>query len=173
MSFEKVRKVYKAIIDLFNEEFIYPEVIIEGDGGIEAMVEYLVARGIILRTNGKISIVGDGEEELRFYAYMVHDYFESYYVVFDTINNLEREKINRKDLMADIRKNGVRHYHLGKIRLMESLSISNYNNALVSMAYSGIIKERTAGKKNIEVTIADRKKAAEIMENIRQYIERS
>ncbi|PKL39832.1 MAG: hypothetical protein CVV44_06315 [Spirochaetae bacterium HGW-Spirochaetae-1] len=173
MSYEKVRKVYRAIIDLFNEEFIYPEVLIEGDGGIEAMVEYLAGRGIISRTNGKISIEGNGEEELLFYAYMVHDYFESYYVVFDTIIHLEREKISRKDLMADIRKNGIRHYHLGKVRLMESLSISNYNNALVSMAYSGIIKERTVGKKNIEVTIADKKKAVEVMENIRQYIERS
>jgi hypothetical protein len=47
----------------------------------------------------------------------------------------------KKDLIMEVRKNGIKMFHLGTVKLPEALSLPNYNNAVLMLEESGIIED--------------------------------
>ena len=157
-------------MDFFSKEFIYPEFLEDVDSAINRLLDYLAKRSVIFKNGKNIRINEDKISELRFYAEMVQDYYESYNIVIDTIKNICNEKMNKKDLMQEIRKNGASMFKEGKVRLMESLSISNYNNALLLLSDKEVLHEDSSDEKSKTVIINDSQKADSILKSISYYM---
>jgi glycerol-3-phosphate O-acyltransferase len=163
---------YSVITDLFSREFIYPDIMDDLVSARKILLAYLESRSLVQVKDDEIIISEKGMEEIRFFARLIQDYLESYFVVFDTVIRMERKRIQRKELVSDIRKNGVWHYHLGHVKLTEALSISNYNNALDFLENQGIIEVDSEGKRNMTLRITGRKRAEIHLRNVERYIER-
>ncbi len=163
---------YGAITDLFSREFIYPDIMDDLVSARKTLLAYMEDRSLVQVKDDEVIISEKGMEEIRFFARLIQDYLESYFVVFDTVTRMERKRIQRKELVSEIRKNGVWHYHLGHVKLTEALSISNYNNALDFLENQGIIEVDSEGKRNMTLRITGRKRAEIHLRNIERYIER-
>jgi glycerol-3-phosphate O-acyltransferase len=163
---------YGAITELFSREFIYPDIMDDLVSARKTLLAYMEDRSLVQVKDDEVIISEKGMEEIRFFARLIQDYLESYFVVFDTVTRMERKRIQRKELVSEIRKNGVWHYHLGHVKLTEALSISNYNNALDFLENQGIIEVDSEGKRNMTLRITGRKRAEIHLRNIERYIER-
>jgi glycerol-3-phosphate O-acyltransferase len=119
----------------------------------------------------KIAINLDRLEVLQFYAKILRDYLESYLIVLNTLLNVKRGRVGRRDFIKDVRKRGIRMFHLGEVQLAESLSLPNYNNAVRKFADCGILREMGVGTKDIELEIIDRQRGEELIGTIKKYLE--
>lgn len=54
--------------------------------------------------------------------------------------------MSRRELIHEIRKNGIRLFHLGDVKLPESLSMPNYENALAFLEDQGLVTTTTTGR---------------------------
>jgi glycerol-3-phosphate O-acyltransferase len=163
---------FSFIKELFSSEFVYEVEKSDDSLPIPAGVrDYLVSRSCITAQGDSITVNGEKIEDLKYYAKIIQDYLESYLVVVQTFLDHRMRRLYRRELITDIRKNGVRMYHTGVIRLSESLSMPNYQNALDFFTKSGILTERAVSSKHVEVTSIDKDRALVIYERIKGYLE--
>ncbi|MCP4130995.1 MAG: hypothetical protein GY754_08445 [bacterium] len=169
---EKITVLYKEIKELFSKEFIFTEDMDDIDKSLVSILKYLEKKSIISVDNAKITITEPGLDELTFYARVVQDYLESYLIVLSTLVPNGKKKRSKKDIIYDIRKNGIKMYHLGEIQLLESLSMPNYTNALGWLKENGFTSEKQVGKKarNIDLTPVDIKKIGDTRDSIKECL---
>jgi glycerol-3-phosphate O-acyltransferase len=135
------------------------------------MFEHLRAENIIAGEDGVITVDEAGADVLRYHAKIIQEYFESYYIVLHTILNQRVRKTGRKDFIADIRRAGVRLYHTGEVRLSESLSMPNYENAVRRLGDDGILVQKGASPKNAEISMVDKERALALFDFVRTCLE--
>ena len=140
---------------------------------IQSVVTYMQMTGFATVTQKEITINTDREKDakLRFFGRILQEYLESYYVVCATLLPAKHTRIQKKDLLTDIRKNGVRMYHTGEILLSESLSLPNYTNALSLLRSEKALSEKQMGRKNIVIEIINQKTLEILFEKIKIYLE--
>lgn len=167
---EMVRSEYNYIKDLFRNEFIFPD---EAVGGLDIanyIDKYLSDKTVISKNkSGKISLKDSGIMKIKFFAGIMRDHFESYYVVLDTLLNSGKEKFDRDKLLRNIRKNGIRLYHMGEVHLAESLAVPYYLNAISRFTDNGILKggkDRTKA----DITVSDNVLAQSQITKIKEYL---
>lgn len=165
-----VKDDYQFIKDFFSKEFVYSRKDEAVESSVQSVRGYLLFESIVAKKKNRIIINPDRTEDLLFYSRIIQDYLESYYIVLDTIINTEAGHLNRRELLLDIRKNGIRMFHLGEVYLAEALSIPNYNTAMAKFIDEGIISEKVLGRKNVEVEILDREKAKVLAARLKSYI---
>ncbi len=163
---------FTFIKDLFTGEFVYSVERTEEElpipGGVR---EYLGATSCI-RAEGENLLVNEEKlDDLKYYAKIIQDYLESYLIVLQTFLDQRMRRLYRRELVTDIRKNGVRMYHTGVIRLSEALSMPNYQNAVAHFTKTGILTERFVSSKHIEITNLDKDAALAMYERIKGYLE--
>ncbi len=135
------------LTDLFVEEFVYPDAISRVENYVNQVVAFLERRGALSRSaSGDITVNADRREEFVRFGRLVQDYLESYFIAFDTATGL-RGQIGRKDMLLEVRKNGVRLYHLGEVKCAEALMPSNYENALKKLVKMGGLREIESSRK--------------------------
>ncbi len=156
---------------MFSSEFVYStyeesnETVLD-----EGMLEYLRTEAIVETDGEDLRIRDESLDTLRFFARIIMDYFESYLIVIQSIVEQKKMKAGKREFIQEIRKNGIRLFHTGNVKLMESLSLPNYTNALKMLSNEGIIREITAGKKNPEYEILNRTGAETMLEKINSYL---
>lgn len=170
LSLENVKTEFKLIKEMFSHEFIYPEATKEEEQD-KILYEYLISESLIERTDTSVTLNEQSIEILSFFSKIIRDYLESYYIVLHTILHQSKSRINKKDLILNIRKNGIKMFHTGDILLAESLSLPNYNNALAMIENSGAMTRHDAGKKNTEMEIKDRRILEDLTEKIKRYLQ--
>ncbi len=173
-SCDSFRSEYVYIRDLFMKEFIYSEDMLDDVmQSIQSVVTYMQMTGFATVTQKEITINTDREKDakLRFFGRILQEYLESYYVVCATLLTAKHTRIQKKDLLTDIRKNGVRMYHTGEIMLSESLSLPNYTNALSLLRSEKALSEKQMGRKNIVIEIINQKTLEILFEKIKIYLE--
>jgi len=122
---------YDRIKRIFSGEFIYASYEEgESDDKEKEMLEYLRTESIVDAPGGNIALNENSTETLKFFARIVRDYLESYLIVLHGIAASRRGRAPKKDVLQEIRKTGIRLFHTGDVRLMESLSLPNYTTAL-------------------------------------------
>lgn len=172
LSLDAFKEEFNFLKDFFSKEFIYPEDNINWNLPIPADVyDYMISESFIKIENNSITINEDKLNDLKYYSKIIQDYFESYLVVLRTLLDQKVKKLSRKELVTDIRKSGVRMYHIGDIHLSESLSLPNYQNALEYFVKINIFTERIFNPKNVEVVSVDKDKALEFFEKIQAYLD--
>ena len=120
---------------------------------IRTTTKLLEAQGLVKKTGSKLSLPADRREDLLVYARMFEDLFESYLVVLTTVRDVGK-RMNRKDLVYEIRKNGIKMLSLGGIRLSESLSMPSYNHAIDRCIEQGILSADGESRKG-DISLAD------------------
>jgi len=134
------------------------------------MLEYLKTQSIVELDGDAIRLSEGSAEVLKFFARIVRDYLESYLVVLHSLGSWRRDRSSKKDIVQDVRKTGIRLFHTGDVRLMESLSLPNYNNALKMLTSAGALREVATGKKSPDLEIIDRGKLKDILEKLNAYL---
>jgi glycerol-3-phosphate O-acyltransferase len=160
---------FTDLMDLFSEEFVYAEEMLDTDRAIAKYLEYLEGRSAISRRGDSVFIVSSNRDEIILFAKAVQDILESYLIVCDSVNQIRR-KMSRRELVYEVRKNGIKLYNLGDVKLSESLSMPVYDSALVKLEKSGVLEMRHVGKKFAEVNIKFPVKALEIKQRIQSYL---
>lgn len=170
ISEKKLFETYLDIQDLLSKEFVYPAFMNDASRCFKKSLDHLKRIGILSVTKGTVKIRPDAHETLRLFARLLHDYYESYFVAVSTVIQAGKKKKTRKDLVTEIRGNGVRMYHLGTVRLMESLSLSSYNSALNYLIGKGFLDEKTVDRKVKEVRVRDMKSVEAVRERLSIYL---
>ncbi|TFH43357.1 MAG: hypothetical protein E4G96_01355 [Chrysiogenales bacterium] len=155
--------------ELFEREFIYSEGIYDTEGAVGKDLAYLEKEGMIVRENGRIAVSPGTREVFVLFARAIQDFLESYLIVCDCVTQVKR-KISRKELLYEVRKNGIKLFHLGGVRLTESLSMPNYENAIAWLEKEGCLETIQSGKKQSDVRILDDAKTGEMKERIERYL---
>lgn len=169
VSQEQVNEAFDSITDIFSKEFVYLNMMCDEGKAVHELLPYLKERGLIFNKNGLISLTEKGAEELRFYAMLVCDYLESYTIVFEEVLK-QNNRFGSKELLTAIRASGVRMFHLDAIKFRESLSISNYKNAIEFLKKKEFIVEEKKDLKNPQLLLAKRADIEKCVEQIKSYL---
>jgi glycerol-3-phosphate O-acyltransferase len=167
---EEIVTHFQFLKKLLSREYIYPNEFDDELKAVRGAVAYMSQRGLVNADNGTVTLRDDKSDEILFFARTVQEMLESYLIVIDMIDQIFRKKIPAKEMMVDIRKNGVKLYHLGKVKLPESLSAPNYKSALQHFMDDGIIEEDSPGKKGSAYSSKDQVTPRKLRDAIDQYI---
>ncbi len=161
--------LFKDQMDLLSEEFTYFEEMFDVESVVAKYLGYLEGRGVIVRQEEGVRIQPSGTGELVLYAKAIQDFLESYLIVFDSVV-LIKKRISRRELVYEIRKNGMKLYNLGEVRLSESLSMPTYENALSKLEKSKVIEMLQTGKKYPDVEILNPTMASDMKARVERYL---
>lgn len=170
----RIMEDYKFLKRLFHNEFIFEEKRDDLDE-VNAVLTYMHEQGMIkdLDLGGEncIEIRGRGRTRLRPFAGLIHNYIESNWVVIRGCSYLKKEPKVERDLLRKIQQLGTRMYKKGEVARAESLSTSNYTNALKFMVDSEIlILSKTVDKKNREIKTYYLAESKGRIESLRQRV---
>ncbi len=165
----KLTEAFSDLADLLALEFIYPESFLDTAGTMAKGLEYLEKRSTLARDGGKVRIQPDRRDELVLFAKAVQDFLESYLIVCDCVLQV-RKKVSRKELIFEVRKNGIKLFHLGGVKLTESLSMPNYENAIARLDRDDVFEKVPAGKKQVDMLLKNEGKAAELKGRVERYL---
>jgi glycerol-3-phosphate O-acyltransferase len=166
---EDIARDFGELFKLFYDEFIYNEEMFQHDSIVKKTLGYLEEKGIVIRKEGTVAISSEKRGDLLLFARMFQDVLESYYIVLDSVTQIMK-RMNSKDLTHEIRKNGIKLYHLGQIKLSESLSMPNYRNSLEKWEKEEILNSIKVSKKNIEMEVIEPSRAEEFKKVIGDYL---
>ncbi|MFH0975310.1 MAG: 1-acyl-sn-glycerol-3-phosphate acyltransferase [Spirochaetota bacterium] len=166
-----VKKEYELIKDLFRREFLYSD---DGDTSEtihEEVYKFFKQKSLVSRGEDGILILKENSvDELKLFASIMKDHFESYYASLKTIINLNMDQIKKDDLVTCIRKNSLKMFHTGEIDLFESLSMPFYVNAIGRFSDEKMLKGGSRDIKNAEIKMADMEKAENFLHKIEEYL---
>lgn len=124
---------YQFFKRLFRKEFIFDEQKDDLDE-VNDVLDYLNLNGFIagFESDGKawIALSEHGRKNLMFFAGLIRNYFESYWVVIRGCSYLKKGAKQEKDWLENIQGLGTRMYQMSDIKRSEALSTSNYKSAV-------------------------------------------
>jgi glycerol-3-phosphate O-acyltransferase len=141
---------YRFLKRLFWREFIFDDQKDDLDE-VNDVLAYLNSRGMIagFERDGKawIEVKGRGRMNLMPFAGLIHNYFESYWVVMRGCFYLKKGSKPEKDWLKNIQRLGAKMYRKGEIRRAEALSQSNYQSAIRFLQDEEILTDAEPGEK--------------------------
>lgn len=170
VDIQNIRAAFDGLTELFSGEFIYPDLMYYKDETVDSLIYYTENRGWLVKDGSSVTVKPEGLDELHFYAGLVGDYIESYRIVFEEALKLDGEKYSRKDFLSNIRRQGVKLFNENKIKLVESLSLQNYNNAVDFLIKEGCIAADS--EKNGVLRMANRAAAEAFYGRVIGYLEK-
>lgn len=160
---------FADLMDLFSGEFVYSESIRDTAATVAKSLDYLAGRSVITRSGSMIRVAEERRGELVLFAKGMQDMLESYLVVCDCVAGLSK-RMSRKELVHEVRKNGIRLYHLGEVKLTESLSQPTYDNAVTKLKEAGVLEMTQSGKKQVDVQVLSAEKATDMKARVEKYL---
>lgn len=145
---------------LFKHEFIFDEKADDMEE-VKNVLSYIYDTNMILgHEDGEeawIEVKGRGRRNLSFFAGLIHNYIESYWITIRSFSYLKNKARQEKDLLRKIQKLGTRMYKTGEISKAEALSRSNYQNALDMFIDTDLIRASYGSDEN------EKKKEAKLL----------
>jgi glycerol-3-phosphate O-acyltransferase len=140
---------YRFLKDLFKYEFVYDD--LGSEANVARMLKYFSNRGvigIIDREADTYLLSASGLKELSYFANLLHNYLESYWITLRSIKFLKNRPRNERDFLKRIQSIGSKLHKVGEVERAEALSDANFTNALKLFGEKGVIlKKAKAGKK--------------------------
>jgi glycerol-3-phosphate O-acyltransferase len=140
---------YRFLKDLFKYEFIYDD--LGSEANVARMLKYFSNRGvigIIDREADTYLLSASGLKELSYFANLLHNYLESYWITLRSIKYLKKRPRHERDFLKSIQSIGSKLHKVGEVERAEALSDANFTNALKLFGEKGVILKKTkAGKK--------------------------
>jgi glycerol-3-phosphate O-acyltransferase len=145
---EQVLTDFDFLKDFFKNEFIFDTA--EPQAQVEEILAYFASRGVIINLDPQAAtytLSASGLKELAYFANILYNYFESYWIVFRSIKYLQKKPRNERDFLKRIQSIGQKLYKLGEVERAEALSESAFQNALKLFSEKGIVvKKAPEGK---------------------------
>lgn len=171
INIDSLHEHFAFFKDLFSREFLYTECLENIDKSIEKiMQEYMNTHNMINYENNVFTINEENHKNVIFYAQIVHDLLESYYIVLKSLCEIKSSKFNKKDFITAIRKNGVKMFHTGEIMFSESLSLPNYLNMIKKIVDLGYVEEKYISRKNSKFTIKNKDEIQVLTKKVEDYL---
>ena len=136
------------LTDFFKNEFVFSELSTEKE--VEQTLDYFSSRGVVVvldREKGLYTLSASGLKELAYFANLLYNYLESYWIVFRSIKYLQKKPRSEKEFLKRIQSIGQKLNKLGEVERSEALSESTFQNALKLFGEKGIVvKKAPEGK---------------------------
>jgi len=165
---EKIKEDAAALKEVFSMEFIFPDIMDDPDETIQYVLRYFEKRSVLSIRDDRAVIDPSKISEVLLYARLIKDVIESYLVVFSAVCGISGT-LDRRDFNHEIRKNGIRMYHLGEIDQSESLSMQNYNNAIGKLIQLKIISEKRISRKHSDMEILNTARADDVCHVLKKF----
>jgi glycerol-3-phosphate O-acyltransferase len=129
--------------DLFKYEFVYD--VVDPEAQVDQTLTYFTSRGVLVnldREGSRYTLSASGLKELAYFASLLYNYLESYWIVFRSIKYLQKKPRSEKEFRKRIYNIGNKLNKLGEVERSEALSEANFQNALKLFGEKGIITKR-------------------------------
>ncbi len=134
---------YRFLKDLFKYEFIYDD--LGSEANVVRMLQYFTDRGVIgviSRDADTYLLSASGLKELSYFANLLHNYLESYWITLRSIKYLKKRPRNERDFLKRIQSIGSKLHKVGEVERAEALSDANFRNALKLFGEKGVIVKK-------------------------------
>lgn len=133
----------RFLTDFFKYEFLFNGV--NPEEMVEDTLSYFAAREVVVSLTGgenRYTLSASGLKEMAYFANLLYNYLESYWIVFRSIKFLQKKPRSEKDFLKRINSIGQKLHKLGEVERAEALSEANYQNALKLFGEKGIITRK-------------------------------
>ncbi|MFZ5454008.1 MAG: 1-acyl-sn-glycerol-3-phosphate acyltransferase [Thermodesulfobacteriota bacterium] len=145
---EEVLTDFGYLTDIFKNEFIFGD--LTPAQQVEQTLDYFSSRGVVVildREKGLYTLSASGLKELAYFANLLYNYLESYWIVFRSIKYLQKKPRSEKEFLKRIQSIGQKLNKLGEVERAEALSEATFQNALKLFGEKGIVlKKAPEGK---------------------------
>lgn len=131
---------YRFLKELFKYEFVYDD--LGSEANVANMLQYFNRRGVIGvidRDADTYLLSASGLKELSYFANLLHNYLESYWITLRAIKYLKKRPRNERDFLKRIHSIGTKLHKVGEVERYEALSDANFRNALKLFGEKGVI----------------------------------
>jgi glycerol-3-phosphate O-acyltransferase len=139
---------FNFLTDFFKNEFFFSDQPPEQQ--VEETLDYFTSRGVVVgldREKARYTLSASGLKELAYFANLLYNYLESYWIVFRSIKYLQKKPRSEKEFLKRIQSIGHKLHKLGEVERAEALSESTFQNALKLFGEKGIVvKKAPEGK---------------------------
>jgi len=139
---------YGFLLDFFRNEFIFGDA--DPESQVKQTLDYFDARGVVINLDpqeASYTLSASGLKELAYFANLLFNYLESYWIVFRSIKYLQKKPRSEKEFLKRIQSIGAKLHKLGEVERAEALSESTFQNALKIFGEKGIVlKKAPEGK---------------------------
>jgi len=129
--------------DFFKYEFFFNG--IDPETVVDETLAYFASREVVVSVDGgdnRYTLSASGLKELAYFANLLYNYLESYYIVFRSIKYLQKRPRSEKEFLKRISSIGHKSHKLGEVERSEALSEANFQNALKLFGEKGIVTKK-------------------------------
>ncbi len=130
--------------DFFKNEFIFSD--LDPESQMEEVLNYFKARGVVIALDSQevtYTLSASGLKELAYFANLLYNYLESYWIVFRSMKYLQKKSRGEKGFLKRIQSIGQKLQKLGEVERTEALSESTFQNALKLFGEKGILLKKS------------------------------
>ncbi|MEW6386877.1 MAG: 1-acyl-sn-glycerol-3-phosphate acyltransferase [Thermodesulfobacteriota bacterium] len=131
------------LTDFFKNEFAFNGFDLESQ--VNQTLSYFTSRGVLVnldREGVRYTLSASGLKELAYFANLLYNYLESYWIVFRSIKYLQKKPRSEKEFLKRIQSIGTKLHKLGEVERSEALSEANFQNALKLFGEKGIVLKK-------------------------------
>ncbi len=129
--------------DLFKYEFVFDRKDVRSM--VDEVLAYFVSRGVLVnldREGNRYTMSASGLKDLAYFANLLFNYLESYWIVFRSIKYLQKKPRSEKEFLKRIMSIGNKVLKLGEVERSEALSEANFQNAIKLFGEKGIVVKK-------------------------------
>ncbi len=126
--------------DFFKNDFIFEDA--DSETQVNEILAYFASRGVVINLDPETAtytLSASGLKELVYFANLLYNYLESYWIVFRSIKYLQKKPRSEKEFLKSIQSIGNKLYKLGEVERSEALSESTFQNAMKLFGEKGIV----------------------------------
>jgi glycerol-3-phosphate O-acyltransferase len=139
---------YGFLQDFFRNEFIFSDM--DPENQVKQTLDYFESRGVVINLDpqeASYTLPASGLKDLAYFANLLFNYLESYWIVFRSIKYLQKKPRSEKEFLKRIQSIGQKLHKLGEVERSEALSEATFQNALKIFGEKGIVlKKASEGK---------------------------
>ena len=147
-SREQIMEDYGFLQDFFRNEFIFSDQ--DPETQVTQTLEYFTSRGVVINLDpqeASYTLSASGLKDLAYFANLLFNYLESYWIVFRSIKFLQKKPRSEKEFLKRIQSIGAKLHKLGEVERTEALSEATFQNAVKIFGEKGIVlKKAPEGK---------------------------
>jgi glycerol-3-phosphate O-acyltransferase len=140
---ERIIDDYTYFRKLFKYEFVY-DLEFSDEQCVKQAVDYFASNGYIEQNNATITISKTEGDALLFFAELIRNFIESYFVTSEALQNyLTRGPKSERDLIKRVNVTGQRMLKKKEISRIEALSRINFQNAVELFTHEKVLSQST------------------------------
>jgi glycerol-3-phosphate O-acyltransferase len=139
---------YGFLLDFFRNEFIFSDT--DPEVQVKQTLDYFNSRGVLVNLDpqeASYTLSASGLKDLAYFANLLFNYLESYWIVLRSIKYLQKKPRSEKEFLKRIQSIGQKLHKLGEVERSEALSEATFQNAIKIFGEKGIVlKKAPEGK---------------------------